>query len=175
MILDKEPLPRSLEEEPIAMALQPNQYTFLLNKCYRSHTALGSWTIQFWWWDYAKTCEQQQITVWCKGCIQRGETHWELKWSGYGQSGAWLWNKLFLGKAKGTGHSGGWAVVQENLNEVGKRHMSEFGEEVTNRVKLRRRLGWRHIIREGDCYKDYGKGRAWECFVPQGMNEDHSA
>ena len=51
-------------------------------------------------------------------------------------------------------------MVQENLNEVGKRHMSEFGEEVTNRVKLRRRVGWRHIIREGDCYKDYGKGRA---------------
>ena len=54
----------------------------------------------------------------------------------------------------------GWTVVQENLNEVSKEHMSDFGEEVTNRLKLRRRLSWKHIFREGDCYKDYGKGRA---------------
>ena len=38
--------------------------------------------------------------------------------------------------------------------------MSKFEEEVANRVKLRRRLSWGHIFREGDCYKDYGKGRA---------------
>lgn len=66
-----------------------------------------------------------------------------------------------LGESKGhRAFWGGWAVVQENLNEVGKRHMSKFEEEVANRVKLRRRLSWGHIFREGDCYKDYGKGRA---------------
>ena len=64
------------------------------------------------------------------------------------------------GKQRAQGILGGWAVVQENLNEVGKRHMSEFEEEVANRVKLRRRLSWGHIFREGGCYKDYGKGRA---------------
>lgn len=43
-------------------------------------------------------------------------------WNAHGmvKVGCGLWNKLFWGKKKGAEHSVGWAVVQENLNEVGK-------------------------------------------------------
>lgn len=77
-------------------------------------------------------------------------------WSKWGMA----LKQALLGESKGHRAFWGWTVVQENLNEVSKEHMSDFGEEVTNRLKLRRRLSWKHIFREGDCYKDYGKGRA---------------
>ena len=56
----------------------------------------------------------------------------------------WTLKQVVLGENKGAEQSVGWAVVQENLNEVGKKtssegHMSEFGGEVANSVKLRRR------------------------------------
>lgn len=97
--------------------------------------------------------------MWCKGCIQ-GERLIESRNSqGMGKVGHDSETSCSGGKQRAQGILGGWAVVQENLNEAGKRHMSEFEEEVANRVKLRRRLSWGHIFREGDCYKDYGKGR----------------
>ena len=67
-------------------------------------------------------------------------------WSKWGMA----LKQALLGESKGHRAFWGWTVVQENLNEVSKEHMSEFGEEVS----------WKHIFREGDCYKDYGKGRA---------------
>lgn len=56
----------------------------------------------------------------------------------------WALKQVVLGENKGAEHSVGWAVVQENLNEVDKKtssegHMSGFEGKVANSVKLRRR------------------------------------
>lgn len=61
MTLDKEPVPKSLEEEPYSNGIASQSIHFLLSKYYRSHaTPLGSWTIQHCWRDGAKTYERRK-------------------------------------------------------------------------------------------------------------------
>ena len=71
--LDKEPVPKSLEEKPYSNGIATQSIHFLLSKCYRSHTTLlGSWTIQLCCRDSAKTYEQQKTTAWCEDYTSEG-------------------------------------------------------------------------------------------------------